>query len=443
MKSTLQFWIDRARDIARTLSAASPTRRALLGAAAAAFLLAGLSGVPSALAKDQDDAKWVGTWSASPMGADSVPGSTNTGFANQTVRHVAHVSIGGDRVRIRLSNAYGSQPLVIGEAHIALHGTASSIVAGSDRPLTFGGQTSITIPAGALAVSDPVRLDVPTLGDLAVSIYVPGPTGPTTWHQLGMQTTYVSPPGNFSATTAMPILTTEQSRFWLADIEVRAAEHVGAVVTIGDSITDGFSSTPDANRRWPDVLSRRLNASHERGRMGVLNQGISGNRLLHDIFGPGALARFDRDVLAQPGVTHVILLEGINDIGLPGAFAPASETVSATDIIVGLSQLAERAHSRGLKIFVGTLTPFEGTIFPGYFTPEKELKRQAVNRWIRTNRVFDGVIDFDLATRDPAHPARLLPAYDSGDHLHPNDAGYKAMADFVDLSLLRRSERKD
>ena len=440
MKIQTQFLTHLWRSIVRTISPAVPVslrRRAIISVATLAFIFAGLPGAQYALAKGGDDEHWVGTWGASPMSATSVPGSTNAGFSNQTVRHVAHISVGGERVRVRLSNAYGTQPLVIGAAHIALHGAGASIIAGSDRALTFGGQNSVTIPAGALMLSDPVRLAVPALADLAVSIYVPASTGPTTWHQLGTQTTYISPPGDFTASVTMPIASTEQSRFWLAAVEVSAAERIGAVATIGDSITDGYASTPDANHRWPDYLSQRLNSRPGHRKMAVLNQGISGNRVLHDIFGPNALARFDRDVLSQAGVTHVVVLEGINDLGLPGSFLPVSETVSATEIIVGLSQLAERAHEKGLKIFAGTLTAFEGTVFPGYFTPEKEIKRQAVNYWIRTNKVFDGVIDFDLATRDPANPTRLLPAYDSGDHLHPNDAGYKAMADFVDLALFR------
>ncbi|MEY4730865.1 MAG: hypothetical protein RL020_2023 [Pseudomonadota bacterium] len=395
------------------------------------------SAAPSVWAKDGNGQHWVGTWSASPMAANSVPGATSPSFSNQTLRHVTHISIGGDQVRVRLSNAYGKDSLVIGAAHIALHGGAAAIVNGSDRALSFRGQTSVTIPAGALVLSDPVQLKVPALADLAVSIYVPDKTEPATWHQLGMQSTYISPPGNYAGDTNMPVTATEPSRFWLAGVEVLASRKVGAIVTIGDSITDGYSSTPDTNQRWPDIFSKRLNAKKGHGNKAVLNQGISGNRVLHDIFGPNALARFDRDVLAQPGVTHVVVLEGINDLGLPGVFVPATETVSADEVITGLQQLAERAHSKGLKIFSGTLTPFEGTIFPGYFTPEKEMKRQAINQWIRSSGAFDAVIDFDVATRDPDQPARLLPAYDSGDHLHPNDAGYKAMAETVDLSLFR------
>ena len=446
MQSPTQFLVKLGRNIKQAmLPALAPSlgRRAFIVAAATAFVFAGLPAAQSAFARDLDDAHWVGTWSASPMAADSVPGSTNNGFSNQTLRHVTHVSIGGDRVRVRLSNAYGAQPLVIGAAHVALHSTAASIVPGSDRALTFGGQSSITIPSNGLVLSDPVQLDVPALGDLAVSIYVPGTTGPTTWHQLGMQTTYVSPPGNFTATTAMPVATTEQSRFWLADVEVLAPRKIDAVVMLGDSITDGYASTPDANHRYPDFLSQRLNGKRSHHKMAVLNEGISGNRVLHDIFGPNQSARYDRDVAAQAGVTHVIVLEGINDIGLPGVFVPASETVSAAEIIAGLHQLIERAHVRGLKIFGGTLTPFKGTIFAGYYSPAKEAKRQAVNQWIRSSGEFDAVIDFDLATQDPSDPARLLPAYDSGDHLHPNDIGYKAMADFVDLSLFRKGGNED
>jgi lysophospholipase L1-like esterase len=223
----------------------------------------------------------------------------------------------------------------------------------------------------------------------------------------------------------------------LADVEVAASKKIGAVVTLGDSITDGYCSTPDANHRWPDYLSQRLNAKKGNNGMAVLNQGISGNRLLHDLVGPNSLARFDRDVLAQAGVTHVVVLEGINDIGIPGAFGLPDQAVSADEIIAGLQQLIERAHVKELKIFGGTLTPFEGTLFPGYYTPAGETKRQAVNAWIRSTADFDAVIDFDKAVQDPSHPTRLLPAYDCGDHLHPNDAGYKAMADFVNLKLFQ------
>jgi lysophospholipase L1-like esterase len=373
------------------------------------------------------------------MAADSVPGESNSGFVNQTVRHITHVSTAGNQVRVRLSNAFGTDPLIIGAAHIALQSGGASIEAGSDRALTFNGNRSITIPARALALSDPVDFHVAALADLAVSIYFPDTTGPITWHQLGMQTTYISTPGDFTAATAMPVSTSATSRFVLADVEVATADKTRTVVALGDSITDGYGSTVDANHRWPDYLSQRLNAKNGKNGVAILNQGISGNRLLHDIFGPDALARYDRDVLAQAGVTHVIVLEGVNDIGIPGGLRRPTEEVSADEIIVGLQQFIERAHDKRLTILGGTLTPFEGTSFPGYYSAAGELKRQAVNSWIRTKAHFDAVIDFDQAVRDPTHPTRLLPAYDCGDHLHPNDMGYKAMADAIDLKLFRRS----
>jgi lysophospholipase L1-like esterase len=418
----------------------SHRRRAfVLAAATASFVFAGCGGVLSAPVKGGGDENWVGTWSASPMAADSVPGSSNSGFANQTVRHITHVSTAGNRLRVRLSNAYGTAPLNVGAAHVALQSSGASIVTGSDRPLTFNGNRSITIPAGALVLSDPVDFDVPAFADLAVSIYFPGATGPITWHQLGVQTAYISTPGDFTAAAAMPIASTATSRFVLADVEVATARRTRAVVALGDSITDGYCSTVDANHRWPDYLSLRLNAKNAKNGMAVLNQGISGNRLLHDKFGPDALARYDRDALTQAGVTHIIVLEGINDIGLPGAFALPAEEVSADEIIDGLQQLIERAHERRLMILGGTLTPFEGTTFPGYYTPAGELKRQTVNAWIRTKADFDAVIDFDQVVRDPRHPTRLLPAYDCGDHLHPNDAGYQAMADSINLKFFEGS----
>jgi lysophospholipase L1-like esterase len=405
----------------------------------ALFVFPGCAGVLSASVKGGSDEYWIGTWSASPMAADSVPDHGNSGFSNQTVRQIAHVSIAGNRLRVRLSNAYGTAPLNIGTTHVALQRSGASIVSGSDRVLTFNGKLSITIPAGALVLSDPIDFEVPAFADLAVSIYFPGTTGPVTWHQLGVQTSYISTPGNFSTAPEMPVAATATSRFVLADVEVAAAKKMRAVVTLGDSITDGYCSTVDADHRWPDYLSLRLNTRNAKNGMAVLNQGISGNRLLHDKFGPNALARYERDALTQSGVTHIIVLEGINDIGLPGAFGLPPEEVSADEIIGGLHQLIERAHEKRLIIIGGTLTPFEGTTFPGYYTPAGELKRQAVNAWIRTKAEFDAVIDFDQAVHDPSHPTRLLPAYDCGDHLHPNDAGYKAMADSINLKLLQGS----
>ena len=368
-------------------------------------------------------ANWSGTWSASPQ-----TGFLATDFNNRSVRNIVHTSIGGRRLRLRLSNAFGTTPLVIDAAHVAIRSAGAAIVAGTDRLVSFSGTSSVTIPPGALIVSDAVTLAVPTLSDIAVSIFLNGNQGPATSHNI-RGFSYVAEGDATGNEDGAPFTGILQSWLFLAGVEVLGATHRNAIVALGDSITDGAGSTPGSNNRWPDELARRLAAEHRR--LGVLNQGIAGNRLLKDGFGQNALARFDRDVLAQTGAKFVIVLEGINDIGT----SSAGPDVTAPDIIAALRQLAVRAHSRRLKIFGATLTPFEGTLIPGYFTPEGEMKRQAVNEFIRTTRMFDGVIDFDEAVRDPEHPARLLPAYDSGDHLHPNDAGYLAMGQAVDLSL--------
>jgi len=378
---------------------------------------------------------WVGTWGTSPEAG-------TTSFNNQTLRLIVHTSIGGDDVRVRLSNAYGTASLVIGAAHIALRGTGAQIIPGSDRVLTFSGQSTIAIPAGALIVSDPMELRVPALGDLAISVYLLGNTGPATFHAEGKQTSYISPTGDFTGTIAFPIGSTTLSSFFLANVEVKESKEARAIVTLGDSITDGTNSTPDTNHRWPNFLADRLQVTHGDQDVGVLDQGIAGNRILHDIAGTNALARFDRDVLAQTGVKYVTVLLGINDIGFSGIPGFTDQAVSAEDIIAGLTQLIERAHAKRLRIFGCTLTPFEGT-FPGYYTSAGEVKREAVNQWIRTSGAYDAVTDFDAAIRDPSHPTRMLPAYDSGDHLHPNDAGYRAMANAIDLSLFSTGEEED
>jgi lysophospholipase L1-like esterase len=380
---------------------------------------------------------WTATWAAPPM----APGSALTdsrSFENQTVRHIIHVSVGGRRVRVRLSNAFGAQPLVVGAAHVALHGDGAATVPSSDRVLSFSDRPSITIPAGADVLSDPVELNVPTRGDLAVSIYVPNNTGPATFHASSEQTTYIAGPGDLTSAANLTGAETTLSRFWLSVVEVAPNDEVPTVVTIGDSITEGFGSTVDANHRWPDFLSARLNApSH--ARLAVVNQGIGCGRLLHDFCGPSIAARFDRDVLAVTGVTHVVVLAGIVDIGLPGLIGDPSQDVSADDLIAGYKQLIARGHEKGLTIIGGTITPIGAstTAFPGFFTPSGEAKRQAVNQWIRKSGAFDGVIDFDAVMRDPANPVQMLPALNSGDGVHPNDAGYMTMANAIDLSLFR------
>jgi len=330
-----------------------------------------------------------------------------------------------------LSNAFGTAPIEIGAAHVALRDRESSVTAASVKPLTFGGSTTGKILPGASIVSDAVDLAVPAVSDLVVDLYLPGELGtgpsPVTTHNGASQTNYLSATGNHSGEAAMTVDRTAGAWFLLSRVEVASTGPAAAVVTFGDSITDGARSTSDMNNRWPDHLARRL-AARRGTPVAVLNAGISGNQVLGDGAGVSALARFDKDALMQTGVTHVVVMEGINDIGI----ARANPTPTAADLIAGHKQLIERAHARGLKIYGATLTPYEGA---AYFSPEGEAKRQALNQWIRTSGAYDAVIDFDQVTRDPAAPTKILPAYDSGDHLHPGDAGYKAMGDAVDLAL--------
>jgi len=378
-----------------------------------------------------DDRHWVGTWTTTPAPTEG------TALDNQTLRMITRVSIGGATVRVRLSNACGTRRLAIGAAHVALRGAGAAIVPGSDRALTFNGRRAITIAAGALVVSDPVELEFPPLADLAVSVYLPGDVPenlPITGHGNAHQTSYISPPGDFAAAASLPVKKTTEDFLIVSTVEVLAPAGTGGIVTLGDSLTDCNLSELDANHRWPDQLARRL-AARRGGRMlGVMNQGIGGNRILHDIRGDSGLKRFDRDVIAQPGVTHAIVLLGINDIR--NRNQKPEEFVAAEDMIAGLNQFAVRAHACGLKIFAGTLLTFEFETFnPGFYTPEGEAKRQTVNAWIRQSGAFDAVIDFEQALRDPGHPTQMLPHYDCGDHLHPSDEGYLHMGDIVDLSL--------
>ena len=388
---------------------------------------------------------WVGTWATVPT---TTPAINTTTFANQTIREIVHVSIGGDAVRVRLSNEFGRQPLVIGEAHVARRAAAGGtrIAPGTDRRLTFGGRAAVSIPAGAPLLSDPVALAVAARSDLVVSLYLPVSTPGTTIHAFSFQTNYVAA-GNVTGRTDITPTATIGQWYFLSSVSVHSGRSGGAVVALGDSITDGANTTADANHRWPDLLAQRLLSS--RRDVGVLNEGISGNRMLHDgvsipgsagegfvsFFGESALRRFDRDVASQPDARYVVVLLGINDIGQPGTVsAPATDEVTAADVIGAHRQLIARAHQLGLRVYGATIMPFANDTF-GFFTPAREVKRQAVNAWIRTGREFDAVIDFDRALRDPRQPDQLLAAFDSGDHLHPNDAGTQAMANAVPLHL--------
>ncbi len=384
---------------------------------------------------------WIVIWGASPapqLADEAQQRAAKVLFDNQTLREIVHTSLGSGTLRVRLSNAYGKQTLEIGAAHLALRAKGSEIVSGSDRALTFSGRAAVAIPPNALVLSDPVKLDAAAAADLAISIFLPKAAAGAGIHYGAQQTSYIGS-GDLTGAASFPQPGTIASWVFLTAVEALEPAAASTVVTFGDSITDGARSTADTNHRWPDILAGRLLARHGRSPIAVLDAGIGGNRILHDgttnvRFGVNALARFDRDVLAQPGVKYVVVLEGINDLGHAGTSAPVDEMVSAEDLIAGMKQMIERAHEKGLKIFGATLTPFEGA---AYFSPEREVKRKALNEWIRTGKAFDGVIDFDKAARDPEHPDRFLPAYDSGDHLHPGDAGYKAMGEAIDLSLFK------
>jgi lysophospholipase L1-like esterase len=374
---------------------------------------------------------WVGTWATAPA-----PSEAGMGFNNHTVRMHPRLSIGGDTVRVRVSNAYGSGKLEIGAAYIGMRDKGPAMVPGSERQLTFGGSTAATVAAGALVISDAVQLEVPPLADLAVSLYLPGdiPPGFQITGRYARQTNYISPPGNFAAAINMPVGKITDEWFFVSGIDVLAPPETGGVVALGDSLTDANISTHDAYCRWPDQLARRLIARRGGRLLGVMNQGLGGNRILHDVRGDSGLRRFDRDVLAQPGVTHAIVMLGTND--LRNRYARPGEEVTAAQMIAGLQQMAIRARTRGIKLFGATLTPFGNeTFLPGAWNPVREEHRVAFNTWIRESSVLDGVVDFDKALRDPERPTQMLPRYDCGDGLHPSDLGYCTMGDAIDLAL--------
>lgn len=412
-------------------------RASLLCLMVTALLISGFA-LPQAVSARDSAANrhWVGTWSTSPQTQEAFlsPPPAPPSVDDETLRQIVRITIGGDRLRVRLSNSLGTVPLVIDAASIGIRDEDAKVLPGSLRELTFGGDSFVTIAPGARVLSDPVELSVADEADLAVSLYVAENTEVTTLHNLAWQTSFISEPGDFTDVADMPVGDTFTSWYWLTGVEVWAHRNTRAVVPVGNSITEGCCSDSfvDANVRYPDELARRLLARYRgQPRVAVLNAGISGNRVLNDVIGPNAQARLDRDVLTQSGVTHVILLEGVNDLGLP--FFLGSAEVSAEEIIAGYKQIIERVHARGLKILVGTILPFKAF---AYWSPAREAERQMVNEWIRTSNMADGVVDFDAALRDPTDPEMLLPEFDSGDNLHPSAAGYERMGAAAEKALL-------
>lgn len=403
-----------------------------------------LSSLCLASAAQATPADWQTSWYAAPHASwdagFALPTNVPADVTGSTVREVVRLSTGGPRLRVVLSNRYGTAPLAIGAANVARTADvpgATSAIAGS-RALTFAGHSTVTIAPGDEATSDPLDCSVAPLQRLTVSAWFPGPAPLTTFHWGAQQTGYIAAGNAIAAPTLADDATLLHGRAFLSAVQVEARGAARTVVAFGDSITDGNGATPDQDRRWPDRLAERL-APHG---IAVANAGISGARLLAARMGEQALARFDRDVLDQPGAGTVIVLMGINDIGWPGsAFAPDDAPMTAARLIAGYRALIARAHARGVKIVGATLPPFRGALhgtpFAGYYSAAKDAVRREVNAWIREGGAFDSVVDVDTVLRDPADPARLLPAYDSGDHLHPGDAGYRAMGDAMAVGLLR------
>lgn len=403
-------------------------RRTVLGALLATTLLAS-----TAFAEGRD--RWVSTWAAAPdlAGPELKP---------QTIRQVMRTSAGGREVRVRLSNLFGTRPLVIGPVHLALPADGPAIQAGTDRALAFGGRVTVTIPPGESVLSDAVPMNVAPLQSLALSLYLPQGSGPSTVHSNGLQTVYLAEGGDVTSATGYPAHQTDDSRYFVTDIEVATAgEPARTLVALGDSLTDGIGSTPDRPSRWTDALAERMQATPATANIGVANVGIAGNRLLRNgvdpFIGQSALARLERDVMSKPNIRWILVFEGTNDITAADMLPLPEDQPSAERIIEGMKSLIQRAHASGVSVWGGTLLPRGGAAGKWAQTPAAEAKRQAVNTWIRQGKGFDAVVDFDQVVRDPAHPERQRAEFDSGDHVHPNDAGYRAMAAVVDLGLLK------
>lgn len=393
-------------------------------------LLLALCGASSA--QNVERPHWVGTWATSPMLASG--GFSVHPFSGVTLREIAHISTGGDQMRVRFTNEFGLDQLMISDAHVALSAGGAAVRTGTDHELTFDGERSVSIPPGAVVYSDPVSLKASPLSDVTVSFYLPPQImRAETFHSFADQENFMMD-GDHAGDASLSSAANLSSWYFFDGIDVANARNGFAIIALGDSITDGAHSTLNGNNRWPDVLARRLQAESGLQHVGVLNEGIGGNRVLNDGYGPSALARLDRDVLAQNGAKYVIVLESINDIGRLHRLSAPEDNVTAQQLEAGLKQIANAAHDHGMKIFGATLTPYGGA---GYYSPKGEQVREAVNTWIRQSGTFDAVIDFDKITRDPQNPNQFNPLYDSGDHLHPNDAGYNAMGKGVDLALFK------
>jgi lysophospholipase L1-like esterase len=388
---------------------------------------------------------WIATWAASPQPAYPAPKEPLLKIEDQTVRERVRVSIGGAQIRIRLSNEYGSAPFLIGAATVAASIDPASVRPGSIQTVTFGGSKSVTIPAGAPVLSDPVAFPVTSGSEISISLYFPKRVATPTLHALALKRAVVSQHGDHTRAEKIEVGAVSRSSISVTAVLVPAQPSQRLIVAFGDSQTDGDGSTMEMDHNWPSELIRRLGKTPEGSKVAVVNAGIIGNRLLSDGdgFGVSALARFDRDALAVPGETHIVLLEGVNDIAFPGSklngryLADPADVRTAEDLIDAYRRLISRAHVHGVKLIGATINPFEGVDLPGYFSEAKEAVRQTVNKWIRTSGSFDAVVDFDAVLRDPNHPTRLLPRFDSQDHLHPNDVGYRAMADAIDLALFK------
>jgi lysophospholipase L1-like esterase len=414
-----------------------PSRRGFLRTGPA---LAAALALPGAGTLAQTTSPWVATWGAAPAGPP--PAASTMSLSNQTLRLIVHASVGGSRARIRVSNEMGSAALNIGAARIALRASGAALVAGTDRQLLFGGRGTVAIPAGGAVFSDLVSLNVPPFADLAISLYLPGTTRVTTLHNVALQTSYVSTAGNQSANASLAVARSIATWPYLTEVDVSGAYSGltarASVAAFGDSITDGQASSANGNRRWPDMLARRLQLEGGvAGNIGVANRGISANSLLKDypesmLAGQKGLLRFERDVLGTSGVRWVINLIGINDI----VYSPASSPIPVNSLIDGHLQLVAKARARGVRAIGATLTPFEGQ---SYYRAARENVRTRFNDWMRSSGAYDAVVDFDQVLRDPARPTRLRAAYDSGDHLHPNNAGYQAMAQAVPLTLFTQA----